>query len=67
MRVRTTGATARGPSLATRALSDDWDAQHATLASLQAVLDAGDDGRVVLPSHCADSYARLPATMRGTP
>lgn len=61
------GRTARGPSFATRALSDDWDAQHATLASLQAVLDAGDDGRVVLPSHCAESYARLPAAMRGTP
>lgn len=61
------GRTARGPSLATRSLSDDWAAQHATLAALQAVLDTGDDGRVVLPSHCAESYARLPAAMRGTP
>lgn len=61
------GRTARAPSLATRSLSDDWAAQHATLAALQAVLDTGDDGRVVLPSHCAESYARLPAAMRGTP
>lgn len=59
--------TARAPSPATRALSDDWAAQHATLAKLQAVLDAGDAGRVVLPAHCAESYARLPAAMRGTP
>lgn len=61
------GRTARAPSPATRALSDDWAAQHATLAKLQAVLDTGDDDRVVLPSHCAESYARLPAAMRGTP
>ncbi len=58
---------AHAPSAATRSLSDDWAAQHATLAKLQAVLDTGDDDRVVLPSHCAESYARLPAAMRGTP
>ncbi len=61
------GRTARAPSLATRALSDDWAMQHATLAKLQVVLDAGDEGRVVLPSHCTESHARLPAAMRGTP
>lgn len=61
------GRTARGPALAARALSDDWAAQHATLAQLQAVLDTGDDDRLILPSHCAESYARLPAAMRGTP
>lgn len=61
------GRTVRGPSLAARALSDDWAMQHATLAKLQAVVDAGDDGRIVLPSHCAESHARLPAEMRGTP
>lgn len=58
---------AHAPSAATRSLSDDWTLQHATLANLQAVLDTGDDDRVVLPSHCAESYARLPAAMRGTP
>lgn len=61
------GRTARAPSLATRALSDDWAMQHATLAKLQVVLDAGNEGRVVLPSHCAESHARLPVAMRGTP
>jgi len=51
----------------TRLLSDDWRVQHDTLSRLQQVLDADDDSRCVLPSHCAASYARLPATMRGTP
>lgn len=58
---------AHAPSAAARSLSDDWTLQHATLAKLQAVLDTGDDDRVVLPSHCEASYARLPAAMRGTP
>ena len=51
----------------TRLLADDWRAQQATLSKLQRVLDGIDDSRCVLPSHCADSYAWLPQTMRGTP
>ena len=51
----------------TRFLADDWCAQGETLSKLQRVLDGIDDSRCVLPSHCADSYARLPPTMRGTP
>lgn len=58
--------TARAPAWPTRLLSDDWATQHATLSKLQQALDT-DGGRCVLPSHCADSYARLPPTMRGTP
>jgi len=66
------GRTAHGPalatrSLATRSLSDDWTAQHATLATLQAVLDDRNDSHLILPSHCPESYARLPTAMRGTP
>ncbi len=50
----------------TRFLADDWRAQCGTLSKLQRVLDGIDDSRRVLPSHCADSYARLPPAMRGT-
>ncbi|MBN8214749.1 MAG: MBL fold metallo-hydrolase [Xanthomonadales bacterium] len=51
----------------TRFLADDWRAQGETLSKLQRVLDGIDDSRCVLPSHCADSYARLPQAIRGTP
>lgn len=51
----------------TRFLADDWRAQGDTLSKLQRVLDDSDDSRCVLPSHCPDSYARLPQAMRGTP
>ncbi len=59
--------TARASAWPTRLLADDWAAQRDTLSKLQRVLDATDDSRCVLPSHCADSYARLPVAMRGTP
>ena len=58
---------ARASAWPTRLLADDWSAQQATLSTLQRVLDGGGADRCVLPSHCADSYARLPAAMRGTP
>jgi glyoxylase-like metal-dependent hydrolase (beta-lactamase superfamily II) len=57
----------RSPAWPVRLIADDWSAQRGTLSKLQCVLDGSDESRCVLPSHCADSYARLPATMRGTP
>lgn len=51
----------------TRLLADDWGAQRDTLMRLRRALRDSDDGRCVLPSHCAGSYARLPDAIRGTP
>ncbi|TXH68833.1 MAG: MBL fold metallo-hydrolase [Lysobacteraceae bacterium] len=70
------------PAWPVRLLADDWNALHATLTGLRAIHADGagddgdddrdnerrrDDGRCILPSHCAASYARLPDTVRGTP
>lgn len=58
---------AQAPAWPVRLLADDWRTLHATLGRLQRVLDTTDDRRCLLPSHCADSYARLPDALRGTP
>ena len=61
------GRDARASAWPVRLLADDWAAQHATLRRLRRAIDAIGDGGCVLPSHCADSYARLPDALRGTP
>lgn len=55
----------RGAAWPTRLLSDDWALQHATLQRLQSVLDRNDGGQMILPAHCAYSFATLPGTLRG--
>lgn len=61
------GRVVRSPAWPVRWLADDWRAQRETLSRLQRALDGVGDAGHVLPSHCADSYARLPAALRGTP
>lgn len=52
------------PSFVTRLLCDDWQQQRQTLASLQRLLDA-DPARLLLPSHCESSLARVQAELPG--
>jgi glyoxylase-like metal-dependent hydrolase (beta-lactamase superfamily II) len=61
-----TDRRARASAWPARLLADDWGVQGETLRRLQQTLDA-DAGHVVLPAHCARSYAQLPSHMRGTP
>lgn len=55
----------RGAAWPTRLLSDDWALQRSTLHRLQTVLDHTDGSRMILPAHCAHSFAALPDTLRG--
>ena len=55
----------RGAAWPTRLLSDDWSLQQSTLRRLQSVLDNNDGSRMILPAHCAHSYAELPQALRG--
>lgn len=55
----------RGAAWPTRVLSDDWTLQQSTLRRLQSVLDQNDGSRMILPAHCAHSFATLPESLRG--
>ncbi len=60
----------RAPAWPTRLLADDWAAHRGIRTRLHRLLHsalrAGDDGICMLPSHCANSYRTLPASMQGT-
>ena len=54
----------RSAAWPTRVLSDDWHLQRLTLQRLQSVLDCSNGSRMILPAHCAHSFANLPPSLR---